>query len=550
MQNQNEPHAVQTELAQMNAALEDALKAAQAANEAKSRFFSNMSHDIRTPMNAIVGMTAIALSHIDEKARVQDCLYKIQTASTHLMRLVNDVLDMSRIDSGRLTLNEEIFSLADLVHDVTVIVRPQAAQKEQTLQLTIGRIAEESLIGDTLRLRQVMVNIIGNAVKYTQAGGRIRVLFSERTEAPSWAPPAPAGEPVWLEFVCEDNGMGMSEEFLERIFVPFERAGNTTASKVEGTGLGMAIVKSLVERMGGRIGVESEEGRGSRFTVTLPFLPSGHTGTGELPPGQAVVVAESLKERAGQLAGYLRDGGLNPVCMESGLEVVTFMTEAQYEGKMPCALLLGEGLLDLPVLEVASHVRQLAGRDFPILLVSEADWPQMEYRARRAGISAFVPCPLFKSRLFESLGELVARTQEKDEDYREMEADYSGRRVLLVEDNMLNQEIAVELLELTGVQVEVANNGEEAVKCFAQSPAGYYDLIFMDIQMPVMDGYEATRQIRALPRPDAAGIWIVAMTANAFVEDMRLSREAGMNEHLSKPVDLERMQEILRKRLD
>ncbi len=530
------------ELAQANAALEDALKAAEAANQAKSQFLSNMSHDIRTPMNAIVGMTAIGLSHIDEKARVQDCLSKIKTASAHLMSLVNNVLDMSRIDSGRMTLSEEPFSLADLVHDIAVIVRPQAAAKQQSLQLEIGEICEENLIGDPLRLRQILVNIIGNAVKYTQPGGVVKAHFSQR-------PAQAEGGAMWLDFSCEDNGIGMSPAFLERVFLPFERVQSTTISKIEGTGLGMAIVKRLVDSMGGRISVESEEGKGSRFLVELP-IPVQPQGRREpaLPVGETVLVAESLGGRAGQISAYLREGGLVPVHMAAGLDAVTWLTEAQYEDRMPCALLLGQELVDMQVLDVAAHVRQLAGKDFPILLVSEVDWAQIEYRATRAGVNAFVPCPLFRSRLWETLSKLTEGAGQAG-GTEGQEADFSGSRVLLVEDNALNQEIAVELLEMTGVQVEVAGDGGQAVQMFEAAPEGYYDLVFMDIQMPVMDGYEATRRIRQMPRGDAGSVWIVAMTANAFVEDIRLSREAGMNEHVSKPVDLDRLLEILRGQL-
>ncbi len=525
-----------------NEDLEEALRAAEAANQAKSRFLSSMSHDIRTPMNAIMGMTSIGLSHIDEKARVQDCLSKIQTASAHLMSLVNDVLDMSRIDSGRLTLSEEPFSLADLVHDIAVIVLPQARQKNQELQIEIGRIEEEVLLGDELRLRQILVNIIGNAVKYTQEGGAIQVGLTARRAAEEG--------PVELAFSCRDNGIGMSPAFLEKIFIPFERVRSAAVSKIEGTGLGMSIVKSLVDRMGGRITVESREGEGSCFRVELS-LPAAPRSRGRLtlPEGAVVLVAESGEERARRIGECLAEGGLTPVRTRTGMASVTWLTEAQYEERLPCALLLGQELEDMPVLEMAAHVRQLAGREFPIVLVSEDDWAQIEYRATRAGVSAFVPCPLFSSRLLETLSELMGGDRGDQSAGGELNADYSGSRVLLVEDNELNQEIAVELLGLTGVQVEVAGDGAQAVDMFAAAPADYYDLIFMDVQMPVMNGYEATRRIRQMDREDAGRVWIVAMTANAFVEDVRLSREAGMNEHVSKPVDLERLQEILRAQL-
>ena len=489
---------------------------------------------------------------------MHDCLGKIQTAAGHLMSLVNDVLDMSRIDSDRLTLNEEPFSLADLIHDISVIVRPQAAQKKQKFKIEIGRIEEEDLIGDPLHLRQILVNIIGNAVKYTQEGGEIQVRFAQRyvtaklqqesgidKAVEGAAVDVPAAGKVWLDFYCKDNGMGMSQEFLQKIFVPFERVHSEATSKIEGTGLGMSIVKNLVERMDGQILVESEEGVGSSFTVHLPMIMAPReTASLHLPEGASVLIAENRKERAGQMARYLREAGLVPVHQEKGAQAVTWLTQAQYEGHMPCALLLGEELSDMQVLHLASHVRQLAGKEFPILLVSEADWVQLEYRATRAGINGFVPCPLFKSRLLGTLAELLGGMG-AGEDPAQRELDYSGYRILLVEDIELNQEIAVELLSVTGVQVEVADDGAQAVEKFQNSSEGYYDLIFMDIHMPVMDGYEATRRIRGMDRTDAAAVWIVAMTADAFVEDVRQAKESGMNEHISKPVEPSRLQEIL-----
>ncbi len=512
--------------------LETALYETEEANRSKSRFLANMSHDIRTPMNAIAGMTAIGLSHIDEKTRVQDCLQKIQTASSHLMSLVNDVLDMSRIDSGRLTLNEERFDLADLVHDVAVIVRPQAREKGQKFRLEIGSIRQETLVGDPLRLRQIMVNIINNAVKYTQEGGRVRVALSQRQEP----------ERVWLDFVCEDNGTGMSEEFLQRIFQPFERVRTAAVNRIEGTGLGMSIVKSLVDQMGGTITVESKEGKGSRFTVCLPFPAEEPRDWPALHSGETVLVAEAGDTET--LTECLQGAGLVPVHVTSGLGTVAYLAQAQYEGRMPCALLLGQELTDMPVLEAANHVRQQAGQEFPILLVSEEDWAAIEYRAGKAGVSAFVPRPIFPSRLLGTLSQQLTGGQE-DSGPASRDADFSAYRVLLTEDNELNQEIALELLGMTGVQVELAGDGAEALEKFQNAPEGWFDLIFMDIQMPVMDGYEAARRIRALPRGDAKCVWIVAMTANAFMEDVRLSQGAGMDEHVSKPVDLKRLQDVL-----
>ncbi|MFG6369317.1 MAG: response regulator [Lachnospiraceae bacterium] len=534
------------QLQRQNAELSEALRACEEENQAKSKFLSNMSHDIRTPMNAIMGMTSIGLSHIDEKPRVLDCLQKIQTASSHLMSLVNDVLDMSRIASGRMTLSEETFSLADMVHDITIIIRPQAAQKHQFFQMEIGKIYAENLIGDPLHLRQILVNIIGNAVKYTQKEGSIYVSFAQHIESKQQE----KQQKVWLDFVCEDNGIGMSPEFLKRIFIPFERVNNSTINKIEGTGLGMSIVKNLLERMGGEITVESTEGKGSCFHLSIPLnVASANQDQYPLPTGQTVLIAESLDNLAQQIIDYLKDGGMNVIHLKSGIETVTWLTEAQYENRMPCALLIGQQLTDMSALDMASHVRQLAGKDFPIIMVADADWVQIEYRATRAGINGFVPCPLFQSRLFATLSELTAKIQQKHSDSLEIDFDYSRYRLLLVEDNELNREIALELLSLTGVQVETAENGLRAVEIFSHSPEGYFDLIFMDIQMPLMNGYDAAKKIRQLPRKDAQTVWIVAMTANAFVEDIRLSQEAGMNEHCSKPVNADRLHEILHKRL-
>lgn len=540
------------ELQQKNALLQNALNEAEEANRAKSVFLSNMSHDIRTPMNAIVGMTSIGLSHIDEKGRVQDCLNKIKTASSHLMSLVNDVLDMSRIDSGRMTLNEDEFSLADLIHDITVIVRPQALQKNHDLQIEIGDIYEDNLMGDTLRLRQVIVNIVGNAIKYTLYNGKIFVKFSQYIEEDLEGNQNSGQEKrkIWLDFLCEDNGIGMSPEFLERIFVPFERVNNSTTQKIEGTGLGMSIVKNLIDRMGGRIQVESTEGEGSRFRVEIPMRAAVRDRRKlEILAGNTVLIAESREKEARQIEEFLREEAVTPVRVKSGRSAVTWLTQAQTENRMPCAMLLGQELEDMPALDLASHVRQSAGQRFPLLLVSEEDWAQIEYRARRAGINGFVPCPLFRSKLLETLADMIIRNKGDMEEQEERIEDYSGRHLLLVEDNELNLEIAMEMLSLTGVQVETAENGARAVEIFENSPENHFDLILMDVQMPVMNGYEAVKRIRRLPRKDAESIWIVAMTANAFVEDIRASREAGMNEHLSKPIDVKRLKDILYRQL-
>ncbi len=329
---------------------------------------------------------------------------------------------------------------------------------------------------------------------------------------------------------------------------PFERVHNEATSQIEGTGLGMAIVKKIIDRMDGEIHVTSTQNVGSCFKVELPVsIDQSAKKSLSVPQGQVVLVAEDSDERAAAITDCLNASGLRPLHFRSGMEAVTWLTEAEYEDHMPCAVFIGQELSDMPILELASHVRQLAGESIPILLLSEEDWAQIEFRARRAGVDAFVPCPLFRTRLMDTLSGLLNKNQkEKDEGLLSNE-DYSQYRILLVEDNELNQEIAMELLSTTGAAVEVAGNGAQAVELFEASPEGYFDLVFMDVQMPVMNGYEATRRIRQLHRRDAKSIGIIAMTANAFVEDIRLSREAGMNEHVSKPVDFEHLQEIMRK---
>lgn len=533
-----------SELEQINANLEAALKEAEAANKAKTDFLSSMSHDIRTPMNAIMGMTTIGLSHIDEKPRVLDCLQKISTASSHLMSLVNDVLDLSRIDSGRLVLNEEAFSLADIIHDISVIVRPQAAAKKQELQIELDRIYEEDIIGDPLRLRQILVNIIGNAVKYTPENGKITVKLSQFIKKDE----SGRDGAVWLDFVCEDNGIGMSSDFVKRIFVPFERDKNADTEKIEGTGLGMAIVKNIIDKMNGTIDVKSEKGKGSSFHIRLPVTPADNSGVPfRLPSNRRVLVTEGKKSSADQICEYLSESGFEPAVVTNGLELVTWLTENRYEDNMPCIMLLGQEIEDISVIELAAHVRQLVGKSLPIVYVSETDWSNIEYRATRAGINAFVPCPLFKSKLLRTVLELTDKGEISDgTDY--LSEDYSQHRILLVEDVEINREIIIEMLFSTGIKVETAGNGLEAVEMFTRSSQGYYDLVFMDVKMPIMDGYEATRQIRALPRDDAQTVWIVAMTADAFVEDIRKAKSSGMNEHCSKPVDPRRLIEIIHNR--
>lgn len=522
-----------SELRRANFELEQALQAAQAANQAKMSFLSNMSHDIRTPMNAIIGMTNIALNHIDERARVQDCLSKIQTASTHLMSLINDVLDMSRIDSGRVTISEERFSLADLVHDLFVLLRPLADAKGHKLTIDVEDISREALMGDALYLRQVFVNIIGNAIKYTPDGGEIAVRFGE-TPHPS--------DPLslTLNFSCADNGVGMSEDFLKKLGTPFEREKNSTLSGVEGTGLGMAITKNLIAQMGGEMKVESRPGEGSTFTVDIPI--SAASATEDYPSLAGMKVLLIDLDGAGGAARYLAESDAETTTVSGGIQAVGEISIAQMERRAFDAVLIDGNMDESDLLDLAAYLRSQLGDGVPLLLLSDCDWGHMEYAATRAGLTGFIPRPLFKGRLIRAL---AAGTH--SDDGASQEADFCGMRILLVEDNELNREIAVELIGATGAAIDAAEDGSKALEMFKASVPGTYHLILMDIQMPVMDGYEAARAIRALDRPDASTVTIAAMTANAFVEDIKKTRDAGMDEHLSKPMDIASVEQLMRR---
>ena len=522
------------------AALKDAFLAANRANQAKTVFMSNMSHDIRTPMNAIIGMTAIAGANINDRERVQDCLGKINQSSRHLLGLINEVLDMGQIERGGISLMQEEFRLPDLVDDLLTIIKPGIESHHHDLTVSLTDIRHETAVGDRMRIQQVLVNIMGNAVKYTPSGGRIRLAISEKFTR---------GGKSCYEFIVEDNGIGMSEEFQKVIFEPFTRADDDRTGKIPGTGLGMAITKNIVEMMNGEIKVESAPGKGSRFTVTI--ILNTHDDDSELAEelqDLPVLVADDDRTCCEGTVELLREIGMDGEWVLSGEEAVQRTVERHESGSDFFAVIIDWKMPGMDGVETTREIRQRVGREVPIIVFTAYDCSAVEKEAREAGADAFITKPLFRSRLTALFKGLVGHGGKKhgDDAIQELEhADYSGKRVLLVEDNALNREIAAEIIGMTGAQVDSAENGRDAVDIIRQKGAEYYGIVFMDIQMPVMNGYESAKEIRALP--GCGELPIVAMTANAFAEDVLQSRNAGMNEHISKPLDMKKLSEVMQK---
>ncbi len=514
------------------------LNEAVMANRAKTSFLSEMSHDIRTPMNAIIGMTDIALMQEEIPAQIQSCLTKIRTASDHMMSLLNEVLDMSRIESGKILLQTDEEEIADILHEILIVAQPQADAKQQNFSLSLGRMDQERIVVDSVRLKQICINLLSNAVKFTPEGGSIS-MFLEITEK------ADRKDQVLMHLDVKDTGIGMSKEFLSRVFVPFEREESALVSKIQGTGLGMAITKNLVELMGGSIHVESSPGEGTAFHIEIPFQKAN--GTEDVCEnalkGRRILLFDSSAEEAGQVIRLAKRLGMETDWAKKAEQVVHFINDAVFCGIEYFAFLVSEKIEDVELLSFLPEIRGRMGADFPVLMLSAKDWKHSEYMFTRAGVDAFIPLPLFYSRFSRGLYAFTAEgkleNDKKSLRTSAMQQDFSGRRILLVEDNELNREIAEELLGMSGVTIESAENGKEALEKFSKMKPFYYDMILMDIQMPVMNGLEATQAIRALDRPDAGTVPVIAMTANAFVEDVRNSLEAGMNAHVSKPLDMD-----------
>lgn len=515
------------QLAETEAARNEAIK----ANKAKSEFLSNMSHDIRTPMNAIIGMTTIATENVDDRNQLMNCLRKITLSSRHLLGLINDVLDMSKIESGKMTLNPEIISLRETMESIVSIILPQTRSKGQKFEILISDIISEGVLCDSVRLNQVLINFLSNAYKFTPEGGEI--LFSLRQEE------SPRGEGyVRVHFRVKDSGIGMPPEFQEKIFESFSREDNARVNKTEGSGLGMAISKYIVDAMGGTIELKSEVNQGSEFHVTIDMEKAAAQEGKMTLPGWKMLLVGGREQVRREAAVCLEELGV--ICDQApDSNAAMAMVEERHKRQDAYQILLFDLRGDeKSCLETAGKIHEGYGQDAPMLLAAAYDWSDLEEESRKAGISGFIPKPLFKSTLYHGLLQYMDPKQEILEVQKTPREDFSGVRVLLAEDNDLNYEIARELLTSRGLEIEWAENGQICVEMFEKSEVGYYQVILMDIRMPVMSGYEAARKIRALDRPDA-DLPIIAMTADAFSEDVQRCKECGMNDHTSKPIDMD-----------
>ena len=519
--------------------LQDALAAAQHANRAKTTFLNNMSHDIRTPMNAIIGFTSLAATHIDNTEQVQDYLAKITTSSNHLLSLINDVLDMSRIESGKVKIEEKETSLPEIMHDLKTIVQADISSKQLEFFIDTADVVNEHVLCDKLRLNQVLLNLLSNAMKFTKPGGIVSVRILQKGNAAEGC--------ASYDFQVKDTGIGMSKEFLEHVFEPFEREQTSTVSGIQGTGLGMAITKNIVDMMGGTISADSEVGKGSTFTVSLQFKTCSGSVRQEVIPelnGLRALVADDDFNTCSSVTKMLSTIGMRPDWTTSGKEAVLRTRLAEEQNDSYAAYIIDWLMPDMNGIEVVRRIRGIIGEETPIIILTAYDWSDIEEEARNAGVTGFCSKPIFLSELREVLESPFA-SPDSEPDEQEENCSFEGKKILLVEDNELNQEIAVEILQEAGFVLDMADDGAVAVEKMKAAEPGQYDLILMDIQMPIMDGYEATGQIRKLENTNLARIPIIAMTANAFDEDRKAALDAGMNGHIAKPIDVPKLMEVL-----
>ena len=538
-----EQRELQKKLEKQSKQLKEALKSAEQANQAKSDFLARMSHDIRTPMNAIMGMATIAKAHVDERERILDCMEKINGASKLLLSLINEVLDMSKIESGRLILSEDEFNVGELLQDLVVMMQPEIKNKQQTLNIHVKNLRHENVKGDTQRIKQVLMNILSNAIKYTPENGRITIEIYEKD------PHNGIGN---YQFVFEDNGRGMKPEFLDKIFEPFERASDDEIKRIQGTGLGMSISHKIIQMMGGDIKVESEYGKGSRFTIDMPLVCRDQKPDDKIEvEGLEVLVVDDDKIACLNTSSCLQEIGINSECVYSGSEAIEKVRQHHLAEKEYFAVIIDLKMPQMNGIETTRQIRRFVGADVPIIILSAYDLEEYEAEAKEVKANGFITKPLYKSKLLQVLRSFLDEGDQPEpiRPFKLSNVDYSGKRILLVEDNELNREIAVEIIGSTGITIDTAINGLDAVHKVAQSEEGFYQIILMDIQMPIMDGYEATRQIRSLQRRDIAHMPIIAMTANAFSEDVTNAIKAGMNYHLAKPIDIGALMGILSKYL-
>ncbi len=518
--------------------LKDALMQANRASRAKTVFLSNMSHDIRTPMNAIIGFTALAVSHIESRELVEGYLKKIMTSGNHLLSLINDVLDMSRIESGKLQLEEKPCSLPEILHGLRNIVLADVHAKQLELYMDTVDVVHENIVCDNLRLNQVLLNLLGNSIKYTGPGGMVSMRISEK-------PGAPEGFARY-EFCIRDTGIGMSEEFVARIAEPFERERNSTTSGIQGTGLGMAITKNIVDMMNGTIDIKSKQNVGTEFTVCFTFKLDGDVPESQTIPQlqncRALVVDDDFNT-CDSVTCMLQEIGLRAEWTLSGKEAVLRTRQAVMREDEYSVYIIDWLLPDMNGIEVARRVRKEIGEEVPIIVLTAYDWSDIEDEARSAGVTAFCSKPLFLSELRDCLQSII--TEREDGGKAEEKPARRTGHILLAEDNELNQEIAVAILEEAGFTIDVAENGQAAVEKLESSQPGYYRLVLMDVQMPVMNGYEATREIRRLKNKKLSRIPILAMTANAFEEDRQEAIRSGMNGHIPKPINVDTLMEAM-----
>lgn len=533
-----------TKITLEKAVLEERLIKAENAERAKTMFLSNMSHDIRTPMNAIIGYTTLAASNIENKERIRDYLSKILSSSNHLLSLINDILDMSRIESGRVDIEETECSLPDVLHDLRNILLSQMHSKQLDFYIDTIDVIDEDVYCDKLHLNQVLLNLLSNAIKFTPAGGSVSLIIKQLHGAPEGY--------ASYEMRVKDTGIGMSEEFIRHVFEPFERENNSTVSGIQGTGLGMAIAKNIIDMMGGKINVKSEQGKGTEFILTLDFRLVGERKQVEVIKeleGLRALVVDDDYNICDSVTKMLVQLGLRADWTMSGREAVLHAKQAKELADDFSAYIIDWQMPDLNGIEVVRRIRYEIGEDIPIIILTAYDWSEIENEAREAGVTAFCTKPIFLSTLRDTLHESIGKVKPKDvmPAIPEVSVSVVGKRILLVEDNEINCEIASEILTSSGILIETAKDGAQAVEMVSKSKPGYYDLILMDVQMPIMNGYEATRKIRNLEDSSLSSIPIIAMTANAFNEDKAAAIESGMNDHVAKPFDVNTLFETIEK---